>query len=142
MGMVPDRMEDEERRPLVAAPGVHGRTAELAHFAVRPNLGAGLRAGVATVVPILVADAFGIPGATWLGLAGFSTAIGDKGGAYLTRARTMGGIAIGIAIAGMLGGVASGRPHLSIPFIFVLAVAGAFMRAFGAAAGTVGLSSV
>ena len=132
----------EEPRPLVAAPGVHGRTRELARFAVRPNLGAGLRAGVATVAPILIAQALGLPGATWLGLAGFSTAIADKGGAYATRARTMAALAIGIAIAGMLGGVASGRPQLSIPFIFLLATAGAFLRAFGAAPGTVGLSAV
>ncbi len=131
-----------EPQPLVAAPGVHGRASELARFSVRPNLGAGLRAGVATVAPILIAHALGIPGATWLGLAGFSTAIGDKGGAYATRARTMGGLAVGIAISGMLGGVASGRPQLSIPFIFALATIGAFMRAFGAAPGTVGLSSV
>ncbi|HET7230389.1 MAG TPA: FUSC family protein [Longimicrobium sp.] len=142
--MVADRDVNlaDEPRPLVAAPGVHGRRRELARFAVRPNLGAGLRAGVATVAPILIAQALGIPGATWLGLAGFSTAIGDKGGAYATRARTMAGLGVGIAIAGMLGGVASGRPQLSIPFIFLLATAGAFMRAFGAAPGTVGLSAV
>jgi len=142
--MVADRevIGAEEPRPLVAAPGVHGRTRELARFAVRPNWGAGLRAGVATVAPILIAHAFAIPGATWLGLAGFSTALGDKGGAYATRARTMGGLAIGITVAGMLGGVASGRPQLSIPLIFALATIGAFMRAFGAASGTVGLSAV
>lgn len=142
--MAPDRevKGTEEPQPLVAAPGVHGRAHELARFSVRPNLGAGLRAGVATVAPILIAQAMGIPGATWLGLAGFSTAIGDKGGAYATRARTMGGLAVGIAISGMLGGLASGRPQLSIPFILVLATAGALMRAFGAAPGTVGLSSV
>jgi len=132
-----------EPQPLVAAPGVHGRAHELARFSVRPNLGAGLRAGVATVAPILIAHAMGVgAGATWLGLAGFSTAIGDKGGAYATRARTMGGLAVGIAVSGMLGGLASGRPQLSIPFIFLLATAGALMRAFGAAPGTVGLSSV
>lgn len=137
-----DGTGSQEPGPLVAAPGVHGRTRELARFSVRPNWGAGLRAGVATVAPILIAGAAAIPGGTWLGLAGFSTALGDKGGAYATRARTMGGLAIGIAVAGMLGGVASGRPQFSIPLIFVLATLGAFLRAFGAAAGTVGLSSV
>ncbi|HYH83321.1 MAG TPA: FUSC family protein [Longimicrobium sp.] len=133
----------QEPQPLVAAPHVHGRVRELARFSVRPNLGAGLRAGVATVGPILVGHALGIgEEATWLGLAGFSTAIGDKGGAYATRARTMSALAAGIALSGIVGGLASGRPHIAIPLILLWATAGALMRAFGAAAGTVGLSAV
>ncbi|HEU4556276.1 MAG TPA: FUSC family protein [Longimicrobium sp.] len=137
-----ERSEVAEPQPLVAPPHVHGRARELAHFAVRPNLGAGLRAGVATVAPILVAHALGVRDPMWLGLAGFTTAIADKGGAYLARARTMGGVAIGSALSGMIAGVASERPHLSIPLILLWATAGALMRAFGAAPGTVGLSSV
>lgn len=137
-----DREVVTEQVPLVAPPHVHGRARELAHFAVRPNLGAGLRAGVATVAPILAAQALGIADPMWLGLAGFSTAIADKGGAYLARARTMGGVAIGMALSGMVAGLASERPHLSIPLILLWAAAGALMRAFGAAPGTVGLSAV
>ncbi|HEX9939867.1 MAG TPA: FUSC family membrane protein, partial [Longimicrobium sp.] len=145
-GMMASTLVDREvvtgQVPLVAPPHVHGRARELAHFAVRPNLGAGLRAGVATVAPILAAQALGIADPMWLGLAGFSTAIADKGGAYLARARTMGGVAIGMALSGMVAGLASERPHLSIPLILLWAAAGALMRAFGAAPGTVGLSAV
>jgi uncharacterized membrane protein YccC len=131
----------ESPHPHVAAPRMRGPVRELARFGGRPNLGAGLRASVATVVPMVAATALGLPGATWLGLAGFSVAIGDKGGAYRTRARTMGTLTLMTALAGVLGGLASGRPAFSIPLIFVWAVVGALLRAFGAAPGAVGTSS-
>ncbi|MBV9110834.1 MAG: FUSC family protein, partial [Gemmatimonadetes bacterium] len=127
--------------PLVAEPRLSGTVRELGRFAGRPNLAAGLRAAVATVVPMLAAAALELPGATWLGLAGFSVAIADKGGAYATRARTMGALTLAIALAGVLGGLASGKPQLSIPLIFAWALVGAFIRAFGAAAISVGVSS-
>ncbi|WP_325307668.1 FUSC family protein [Longimicrobium sp.] len=114
---------------------------ELARFGGRPNLGAGLRAAVATVVPMAAAAALDIPGATWLGLAGFVVAIADKGGAYRTRARIMGALTLATALAGVLGGLASGRPALSIPLIFAWALGGALLRAFGAGPGSIGTSS-
>lgn len=126
--------------PRVAPPRLRGPVRELSRWGARPNPAAGLRAAVATVLPILIANALGIPGATWLGLAGFSTAVADKGGAYRTRAETLGMLSIALAIGGILGAVASGRPGIAVPVILVWATAGALLRAFGAGPGTVGLS--
>lgn len=129
-----------EPHPLIAPPRLHGPVRELARWAARPNLGAGLRAAVATVAPVLAAHALGIGGASWAGLAGFVTAIADKGGAYRTRAETMGALALAVALGGVLGAVASVHPAASIPAILLWATAGAMLRAFGAGAGSVGTS--
>ncbi|MFL5539045.1 MAG: FUSC family protein [Longimicrobiaceae bacterium] len=126
--------------PLIAPPRLRGPVRELARWAARPNLAAGLRAAVATVAPVLVAHALGVEGASWAGLAGFVTAIADKGGAYRTRAETMGALALAVALGGVLGAVASVHPAASIPAILLWATAGALLRAFGAGAGSVGTS--
>ncbi|HEX6749860.1 MAG TPA: FUSC family protein [Longimicrobium sp.] len=133
--------EIQNPEPHVAAPRLRGTARELARFAGRPNLAAGLRAAVATVLPMAVAGALHVDGASWLGLAGFSVAIGDKGGAYVTRARTMGALTLAIAVAGVLGGLAGERPGIAVPVVFAWAFAGALLRAFGAAPTSVGISS-
>jgi len=127
-------------RPLVARPRLRGPVSELSRWAARPNLGAGLRAAVATVAPVLAAHALGLEGASWAGLAGFVTTIADKGGAYKTRAETMGALALATALGGVLGAIASGHPGIAIPVILVWATAGAMLRAFGAGAGSIGTS--
>ncbi|HEV7589356.1 MAG TPA: FUSC family protein [Longimicrobium sp.] len=134
---------DDERsgpRPLVAQPRLRGPVSELSRWAARPNLAAGLRAAVATVAPVLVVHALGMEGASWAGLAGFVTTIADKGGAYRTRAETMGALALAAALGGVLGAAASGHPGVAIPVILVWATAGALLRAFGAGAGSIGTS--
>lgn len=125
----------------VAAPRVHGPVGELSRFATRPNLVAGLRGAVATLVPILAANALGIPGGEWAGLAGFTTALVDRGGAYRTRAEAMGALTITAAVAGGVAALAAGRPHIVIPLILVWATLGGLARAYGAQAGSVGLSA-
>src|SRR5215213_9295445 len=129
-----------EPGPLVAPPRLRGPVSELSRWAARPNLGAGLRAAVATVAPLLAAHALGIGEASWAGLAGFVTAIADKGGAYRTRAETMGALAVAVALGGVLGAAASGHPGITIPSILVWAAAGAMLRAFGAGAASIGTS--
>jgi uncharacterized membrane protein YccC len=134
-------MTDQERgAPLVAPPRLRGPVGELSRWAARPNLAAGVRAAVATVAPILAAHALGIEGASWAGLAGFVTAIADKGGAYRTRAETMGALALAAALGGVFGALASVHPAVAVPAILVWATAGALLRAFGAGAGSIGTS--
>jgi len=124
----------------VAPPRLRGTVSELSRWAARPNLAAGLRAAVATVAPLLAAHALGIGQGSWAGLAGFVTAIADKGGAYRTRTETMGGLALATALGGVLGAVASVHPGVAIPAILAWATAGAMLRAFGAGAGSIGTS--
>src|SRR5438067_8480512 len=63
----------------------------------RPAIAAGLRAAVATMLPLLVTQLFHLGGGTWASLGGFSAAVADRGGAYRIRARTMGALTIGAA---------------------------------------------
>jgi uncharacterized membrane protein YccC len=107
----------------------------------RPAWTAGLRAGVATVLPVLVGEALGFGGTTWMMLGAFNAAIGDKGGAYRTRAAVMAGAAVGGGLAVALGSLA-GRSHaLSIALAFAVTTALAMLRVYGAGATTVGLLS-
>ena len=50
----------------------------------------GLRAATATVVPLLIGYVLQVPAMDWASLAGFSTALVDRGGAYQRRALAMG----------------------------------------------------
>src|SRR5262245_55583710 len=102
----PPTSEADLPQPLIAPPRLRGPVRELSRWAARPNPAAGLRAAIATVGPILAAHALGIPGGTWLGLGGFLTAVADKGGAYRTRAQTLGMLAIALAVGGALGALA------------------------------------
>src|SRR4051812_32742169 len=127
-----------DRATHVAVPGMRGRMGAVAQLGARPNLTGGLRAAVATVGPILAATALGLPGASWAGLAGFMTAVADKGGAYRTRAQTLSAVALTGASAAVIGGLVAERPALAVPAIFLWATLAALLRAFGAAAGVVG----
>jgi hypothetical protein len=74
-------------RPLdVAARNVRAATAVAP---ARPAYAAGLRAALATVVPLLAAQVFNLSGATWMSVAGFSGALADRGGSYRSRAGTI-----------------------------------------------------
>jgi uncharacterized membrane protein YccC len=93
---------------------------------------------VATVVPLALAHALGLGGATWMSLGGFSGALADRGGPYRTRAATMGAVALCSAAAIVLGTLASGHLALAIPLTFVVALATSLGRVWGAAGVSVG----
>jgi uncharacterized membrane protein YccC len=89
--------------------------------AARPAYAAGLRASLATVVPLAVGQYLGHAGAaTWMSLGGFNGALSDKGGSYRARAQTMTALLVAGAIAATLGTIAHGRllPQLVITFVF------------------------
>lgn len=106
----------------------------------RPEIIAGLRAAVATMVPLLAAQLLHLGGASWLSLGGFSVALADRGGAYRPRARAMGAVAIGDALAVVLGGLVGGHPWLSVVVAFCWVGAASLARAFGLVAGGIGSS--
>src|SRR5262249_38698051 len=105
---------------------------------VRPAYAAGLRAAIATVVPLAVAQFYGDSGGTWMALAGFTGAVAGKGGPYQTRAAPIGPLAAAGAVAAALGTLAGPRHLLALPLTFVVALACGLARTWGNAGASVG----
>jgi uncharacterized membrane protein YccC len=123
-------------RPLdVAARNVRAATAVTK---ARPAYAAGLRAALATVVPLIVALAFRLSGGTWMSLAGFSGALADKGGSYRTRAATIASLAGFGTLAVFIGAVASHQLAVAVILTFTVAVVCSLGRAWGNAGTSVG----
>jgi len=123
-------------RPLdVAARSVRAATVVAP---VRPAYAAGFRAALATVVPLLAAQAFRLSGGTWMSLAGFSGAIVDKGGAYTARASAIAALTGFGAVAMLIGAVASRELAIAVPLTFGVALVCALGRAWGNTGGIVG----
>ncbi|XXF76079.1 FUSC family protein [Myxococcaceae bacterium GXIMD 01537] len=111
-------------------------TKEMARFApVRPSVKAGLRAAVASILPVLIASAIGLPeGGLWLSLGGFNASIADKGGSYRFRATSMGTVALAGALSVFIGGNAGRFPVLvAIPLTLLWVAACSYARVYGAA---------
>lgn len=105
----------------------------------RPNLAAGLRAGVATTLPLLLVALTGRHELIWTSLAGFNTVLVDKGGAYRTRAQTMLSLALAGAISVLLGSLLAAHPLPATALALVVVGLGGFVRLFGAEATAVGV---
>jgi uncharacterized membrane protein YccC len=108
----------------------------------RPAYAAGLRAAIATVVPLLVAQLLVIPGGTWLSLAGFTGTLANKGGPYRTRAASMGALTLAGALAVALGTLSAGRMPLAVLLTFAVAVTCSLARVWGSAGASVGTSAL
>ena len=121
-------------RPLdVAARNVRAATVVAP---VRPAYAAGFRAALATVVPLLAAQAFSLTGGTWMSLAGFSGAIVDKGGAYVTRAAAIAALTGFGAVAVLIGAVASRELAIAVVLTFLEGMPRQAARLFSAPAKT------
>jgi uncharacterized membrane protein YccC len=128
-------------RPL--GPALHTVRAATALSRARPAYAAGVRAAVATVVPLVVAQVFGLgAGATWMSLGGFNGALADRGGPYRTRAVTMGAVTLCCASSIMVGTLASGHVALAIPVTFAVAFATSLARVWGTPGVSVGGASL
>lgn len=110
------------RRPL------HDVRAAAQLARARPAYAAGFRAGVASVVPLLVDRAFGTGGGTWMSLAGLNGALIDRGGPYRTRAVVLTAAALVSASAGLLASLVSGHVILAVPVTFAVATLCGLMR--------------
>jgi uncharacterized membrane protein YccC len=100
--------------------------------AARPAYAAGIRASLATVVPLAVGQYLGHAGAaTWMSLGGFNGALSDKGGSYRARAQTMAALLLGGAIAVTLGTIAHGRLLPQLVITFVVAFVCCVLRVWG-----------
>jgi uncharacterized membrane protein YccC len=107
---------------------------------VQPNVAAGLRAGIATTVPLLLASVLDRPELVFTSLAGFSVVLADKGGAYRTRAVSMLALTLGGGAATLVGMLSSVHPVLSVASVVVVVGLTGFLRLFGAEATAVGTS--
>jgi uncharacterized membrane protein YccC len=128
-------------RPL--GPTLHTVRAATALASPRPAYAAGIRAAVATVVPLVCAHMLGLAGGgTWMSLGGFSGALADRGGPYRTRAVTMGAVTLCCAAALVLGTLASGDVALAIPLTFAMGFATSLGRAWGTPGVSVGVATL
>ncbi|MEP7001345.1 MAG: FUSC family protein [bacterium] len=100
--------------------------------AARPAYAAGIRASIATVVPLALAHLLDRAGAgTWMSLGGFNGALSDRGGSYGTRAWTMSGLMAGGAAAAALGAVVGGHIVPALIATFVVAFFASVLRVWG-----------
>jgi len=104
----------------------------------RPAIRKGLRAGVAAGVPLALAGILQDPGFVWVGFAGLFTAVGDRGGGYPARARTMLGVGVTCAIAAILASLAGNVEWVAIASILAWSFASAFGWVWGERWGVVG----
>jgi uncharacterized membrane protein YccC len=107
---------------------------------VRPAYSAGLRAAVATGVPLLLDHLLHTGGGTWMSLAGFNGALADKGGPYRTRAATLAALTLAGSVAAVIGAIVAEHPAVAVPATFVIAVASSLARAYGNAGAGVGVA--
>lgn len=112
---------------------------DVARFApVRPAVKAGLRAAIATILPVIVASPFHLAGAIWLSVGGFNASFADKGGSYRSRASSMSAVALACALSIFVGGLAGAHPALAIPMALLWVSASSFAGVYGPNAGFVG----
>lgn len=109
---------------------------------MRPAWGAGIRAAIATVAPLLAASALGLPGGEWMMLAGFSVALADKGGAYRTRAAAMIALSVSGAAAAIIGALASTHAILAVAIVLLWTTVWCIPRVLGNAGASVGTSTI
>ena len=123
--------------PGMATVGHHVRAA--AKIAPgRPALWLGLRAAAATALPLALAAWLDPAAATWAPLAGYGVALVDKGGAYRSRAKAMGSVALGSLVAVVVGTLVAGSGPLAIAVITLGATACALGRTWGPSRTAVG----
>jgi uncharacterized membrane protein YccC len=100
----------------------------------RPAVALGVRAALATLAPLLAAPWIGAGVATWATIGGFIVALADKGGAYRTRALTLGGATLGAAASVALGALAAPHAIVAVALMFVWATVSGFAGVLGPAA--------
>lgn len=105
----------------------------------RPNLSAGLRAALATTLPLLLVVLTDHQELAWTSLAGFNTVLVDKGGGYRSRATTMMALALSGGLAVLLGTLLAAHTVAAILLVLAVVWVGGFVRLFGAEATAVGV---
>ena len=94
----------------------------------RPAYAGGLRAGLATIAPLLADGVLQTGGGSWMSLAGLNGALIDRGGPYRARAIVLSALALVSAVLVFLGTVLAGHPAFAIPATFAVATLCGLMR--------------
>ncbi len=98
----------------------------------RPAYAAGVRASLATVIPLAAGQLLGHADAgTWMSLGGFSGALSDRGGSYSARAWTMTALLGTGAAAAALGTLVSGHLIPALIVTFLVAFFSSVLRVWG-----------
>jgi uncharacterized membrane protein YccC len=106
--------------------------------ALLPDLGKGVRAAIATVVPFLLARQLGRPELTWVALGGWLASLADPGGTRRARANDMAVYLVASTAAVLLGTLAAGSPIASVIVVGAVVFAASMARAFGGIAASIG----
>jgi len=85
----------------------------------KPAIAKGLRAAIATVVPIAIVESTGWSSLVWTAVGGFETSIADVGGLYRTKAMSMSLVAFGGAISMLVGTLVGRTPFWAVLFAFL-----------------------
>src|SRR5437762_24378 len=110
---------------------------------VRPAWVNGVRAALGTVIPIIAGSALGWKAApVWMGLAGFTVALSDKGGAMRTRFAAMSASTFWGALAAIAGAFAGRNEWLAVIAIAIWSLGAGLARVYGATATTAGILSL
>ena len=106
--------------------------------AARPAYWAGVRAATATVLPLVIGEVTGHPGFAWMALGGWLATFADPGGAYSLRARSLASYGVLGVAATFVCALVGASPMVSVPFLFLCALACGLGRVYGDGAATVG----
>ncbi len=106
-----------------------------------PAIGRGLRAAMATAIPLAAGRLLGMPALSWVGFAGLLTTVAERGGSYGARAKTMGAVGSSCALAAALASILGNYGWVALPAIFVWSFAASMSWVWGTRAGVVGRMS-
>jgi len=111
-------------------PSLRGVRAAAQLALVRPAYAAGIRAGIATISPLILDQLAHTGGGAWMSLAGLNGAISDRGGPYRHRAATMTALAIASAVSAVLGTALAGHLVASVVATLLLGILCGVLRAW------------
>ncbi|MBF5042924.1 FUSC family protein [Aggregicoccus sp. 17bor-14] len=105
---------------------------------VRPAVKAGVRAAVATLLPMALVGPAHAAAGLWMCVGGFNASFADRGGAYQARARGMSAVALACAVSVGVGALAGQEAWVAIPATLLWVTACSYLGVYGATAAFVG----
>ena len=103
------------------------------------QIGRGVRTAFALLIPVIAGDLLAQPLFSWAALGGWLGSLADKGGAYRTRAITIGSFGMLGAACVLAGTDAATSPMLAVVTMLVVGIIGGLGRVYGDEGSTVGL---
>ena len=118
--------------------GVRRRLAPAFQWAPgRPAIAEGVRAALIVVLPLVAAFRVDLPALTWISLGGWLAALGDRGGAYRTRAARFVAFGAMAAVAVTLAAAAGRGAVSAVLAMLAWGIGASLLRAYPSAVGAV-----